>query len=258
MKDSNDQNPGGRPTKVLVLIPTLAFGGAEIDLVRNLPRIDRTRFNVIVCAFLARGPLAQPLLDAGVEVIGPIELQPRVRSARHSNCNRSPTGLKRVARSLRHKARSLRTVALLRAAGTYFRLARAVAAYARAAEIDVVHAILPNSYVIGGFATALKRRPGLVMSRVSLNWYQKQNPVFRLLERHVLHRMVDVVICNSAAIQLDLVAEGIPPSKIRVISNGIDVQALSNLGFGRQQVRGELAIPQDALALSSGRQFLRL
>src|SRR5262245_3557297 len=63
-----------RRTRVLVLVPTLAIGGAEMDLVRNLPRINRNCFEIIVCAFLARGDLAERLKHAGIEVSGPIPL----------------------------------------------------------------------------------------------------------------------------------------------------------------------------------------
>ena len=62
---------GASPTKVLILIPTLDIGGAEMDLARNLPRIDRSRFKVVVWAFAWRGEMASDLLDAGIEVIGP-------------------------------------------------------------------------------------------------------------------------------------------------------------------------------------------
>src|SRR5262245_51378524 len=72
--------PFARRTKVLVLIPTLDVGGAEMDVARNLPLIDRSRFEVVVCAFLALGPLTALLTQAGIEVIGP--LRPPVRRSR--------------------------------------------------------------------------------------------------------------------------------------------------------------------------------
>src|SRR6267142_2847586 len=60
-----------RRVRVLVLIPTLDVGGAEMDLVRTLPKIDRTRFEVSVCTFLARGELGKVLQDQGIDVVGP-------------------------------------------------------------------------------------------------------------------------------------------------------------------------------------------
>src|SRR6266545_5716255 len=64
--------PDDRRIRVLVLIPTLDVGGAEMDVVRTLPRIDRSRFHVTVCTFLARGELGRILQEQGIDVIGPL------------------------------------------------------------------------------------------------------------------------------------------------------------------------------------------
>lgn len=229
-----------RPTKVLVLIPTLEVGGAEMDLVRNLPRIDRSRFQIVVCAFLARGTLAQPLLDAGIEVIGPISARPR----------RSPASRRMAKRLLSSMERLLALSRPVAAGWHYLRLGRAVAGYIREHNIDIVHAILPNSYVVAGIATALAQHPALVMSRVSLNWYHEKYPLLGMVERHVLHRLIDVAICNSAAIRQDLLGEGVPPARIRLIPNGIDLQAFTSAGIERQEARNQLGIAPDALVFS--------
>lgn len=60
-----------RPIHVLILIPTLNVGGAEMDLVRTVPRIDRARFRVTVCTFLERGELSELMQGHGIGVIGP-------------------------------------------------------------------------------------------------------------------------------------------------------------------------------------------
>jgi glycosyltransferase involved in cell wall biosynthesis len=227
-----------RPTKVLVLIPTLRFGGAEMDLARNLPRLDRNRFEVAVHAFMDGGDLAQPLIDSGIEVIAPARSR-RLLASR-------PMGKRLLAVSF------LRPAA---AVWPYLRLARTVAVHIRKREIDVVHAILPNSYVIGGLATVLARGPALVMSRVSLNWYHKAYPLLGLLERRVLHRLVDTVICNSEAILDNLVSEGVPRDKIRLIPNGIDVAASCGPQIDRKQARNRLSVPEGVLIFVSIANF---
>ena len=58
-------------TKVLVIIPTLDVGGAEMDLLRNLPRLDSSKFEIVVFTFLARGTLAPQLAATGIEIVGP-------------------------------------------------------------------------------------------------------------------------------------------------------------------------------------------
>ncbi len=253
-------------TRVLVLIPTLGFGGAEMDLARNLPRLDRSRYAVAVCAFLALGPLQQGLLDAGIEVIGPIELKRgRLRSLMSAFAGALPEPIRRAGRRLREGCRHLlrklppsvrrpwpylkAVVTLPGTALDYLRVGAAVAAQIRDRRIDVVHAILPNSYLVGAIAALLSRRRPLIMSRVSLNYYQAKYPVLRAVER-TLHRVVDVVICNSMAIQHDLAGEGVAVAKIRLIPNGIDLGDFSGGGEERNAIRERLGISPDALAFS--------
>jgi len=259
---TTDYEPGEQRTKVLILIPTLRFGGAEMDLARNLPRIDRSRFNITVCAFLERGNLAEVLMDAGINIIGPFLPLPH-RFGRHLlRSSRLRRQLRIVLESLRSLKSTFMHLRVLRMIGiyigsglTYLRLARAVAAYIRAEKIDVVHAILPNSYVVGAIATALAGRAKLVLSRVSQNWYHEQLPLLGFLERHVFHRRVDIAICNSRAIREQLLAEGIPRDKIRLIQNGIEVQAFSHPGRGRSQARKEVGVSDEALVFSSVANF---
>ena len=241
-----------RNTRVLVLVPTLAIGGAEMDLVRNLPRINKNRFEIIVCAFLARGDLAKRLEDAGVEIIGPISVfawlsaATRCLPARARLFCRRALGLAWNLLPARLQS-SIRTILTIPFA---FLIGMEVAKLIRRHKIRVVHTILPNAYLVGFAAVLFARHCGLVMSRVSLNWYQKQNPLLGVIERRVLHRSVNAVICNSMAIQSDLLQEGLSWSKIRLIPNGIDPESFPTLGNSREQAREQLEIPQSVLVLS--------
>src|SRR5207249_2053676 len=100
--------------------------------------------------------------------------------------------------------------------------------------------------LVGALACRLAQTPALVMSRVSLNWYQDW--FFGAIERKFLHKMVDLAICNSSAIQRDLITEGLPSAKIRLIRNGIDTRELCALE--RKLARDQLGISQDALVLT--------
>ncbi len=240
--------------KVLVLIPTLRFGGAEMDLVRNLPRIDRRRFKFTVCAFLEQGQLARPLLDAGIKIIGPMLPPPR-------QLQRDRGRLKLLFAVLRHlklavmQLRGVRIASRHLASGLiYLHLARRVASYIRSENIDVVHAVLPNSYVVAAVAIALARRAKLVLSRVSLNWYHERLPLLGFLERRIFHRRIDMAICNTLAIREQLVAEGIPLESIRLIQNGIALPAFLP-ECGRSQARKEIGISDEALVFTSVANF---
>jgi glycosyltransferase involved in cell wall biosynthesis len=225
---------GAPPARVLILIPTLAIGGAEMDLVRNLPRIDRRRFKVVVWAFAWRGELAADLLDAGIEVIGP-GAQERAW----------PSGA-----ASKGQARLPQWRRFARAGRDYMRVARLVAAYMRDHDVDVLHAILPSSYLIGVLANALADRRPLMMSRVSLNWYQEISWLWRNIERRLLHRAADLAVGNSRAILRQLHDEGMSESKTLLIHNGIDLAAFRGAMIDRQTARSRLHVEPNALVYS--------
>src|SRR6185503_4672844 len=81
-----------KPRNILYVIPTLRVGGAEIDLIRRLPRMDTSQFKVAVCTFFERGELAEKLTQAGIEVMGPLA------RSRHMGRN-FEAGLQRLEKS---------------------------------------------------------------------------------------------------------------------------------------------------------------
>ncbi|MET0630220.1 MAG: glycosyltransferase [Xanthobacteraceae bacterium] len=224
------------PIKVLILIPTLDIGGAEMDLVRNLPRIDRSRFKIVVWPFAWRGEMASDLLDAGIEVIGP---GPEEQTW--------PT---RAVSNGQHGARPAQWRRFVRAGREYMRVARLVAAYIRDHDVHVLHAILPSAYLIGVLANALAGRRPLMMSRVSLNWYQESSWLWRNIERQLLHRAADLAVGNSRAILRELHTEGISEERTLLIHNGIDLAAFAGTMIDRQAARRRLDLEPNALVYS--------
>jgi glycosyltransferase involved in cell wall biosynthesis len=247
-----------RRMKVLVIVPSLCVGGAETDLARNLPFVDRTRFEIVVCTFLERGGLAGQLTAAGIEVVGPFQnmsvwwlslLRTAGRNIRRLMAEWTPRSapgawLKTLTRNL---VISLEPVVACLFA--YPATVRPIAHHIRAGEFDVVHAILPYSYLFGAWAN--RGHSSLIMSRVSQNWYHKSDRLLELLERYALHPGVNAAVCNSEVIAGELQSEGIPKSKIRVIYNGIDLPAYLNLLVDRDVARAKLGIDQDCLVFSS-------
>jgi glycosyltransferase involved in cell wall biosynthesis len=271
----------GSPVRVLVLIPSLAVGGAEVDLVRNLPRIDRTRFKIIVCTYLDRGVLANKLVEAGIEVVGPFPYPPRWRQRLRrlfrladdsgrleggSSQKPIPAKPRRFLRLLGHGLlpavlRATRTDRLILRIGaglaratpgahSYFQIAGSVASLVRAADIHVIHAMLPMSYVIGGMASSSVGGRPLAMSRLSLNYYHEQHAVIGVIERALLHRTVDLAIGNSTAVRDDLEREGIPRSRLRIIYNGIDRARFLGELIETRRARDRLGLAQSSLVLS--------
>jgi glycosyltransferase involved in cell wall biosynthesis len=226
----------GRRIKVLVIIPVLDVGGAEMDLVRNVPLLDRSIYDVAVCTLVGRGALATQLIEAGIDVLGPFDPHHQDRPVKTASragpvLGGISAGLARVG-AFRNRVR------------TAIALARLV----RCRKVDIVHAVLPISYLIGTMACALAPRRALVMSRLSQNWYQRKG--FGFVERRLLHPFVDAAICNSKIIQEELLVEGIPATKLRLIPNGIDAKAFALQAGDRQTARQQLGLAQDALVLS--------
>jgi O-antigen biosynthesis protein len=293
---AGNATPGAPPIKILILIPTLGIGGAEMDVLRNTPNLDRSRFRITICTFQARGDLAQELMDKGIEVVGPnLPLPPpgalrrllrafrrslaecvsHARRAVASVVASLPESLQlvvvpigqQITRCLRHAVNAARWLIrrwhyalsiapfpsvrhLIAAARTYLRTARPISYYIHTEDFRIIHAILPNAYFIAVASNLLGRRRHLVMSRVSLNWYQRRDRVLGIIERNALHRWLDVAIGNSSAILKELQSEGIPKSRLRLLYNGIDVPEFLGRTTDRGQARARLGVADDVLMLS--------
>ncbi|MFQ5957925.1 MAG: glycosyltransferase [Alphaproteobacteria bacterium] len=202
---------------LLVVIGDLDVGGTERHLVQVLSRLPRERYRVQVYALSHKGELAPELEAAGVPVIGP----PFSAFLRHA--------LGRVGRRTLLLAVSAARLCLL--------MLRERPA--------VVHLFLPEAYVVGALCALLTRCPVRVMSRRSLNVYQRNHPIVRRVERW-LHRRMQAVLGNSAAVVGELRAEGAPAARLGLIYNGVD---LAPYTAERSSKRAELGIDESALVM---------
>ena len=178
------------PHDVMVVIGSLDVGGAERQMATLLARLDPDRWRVAVTTLRRRGPLAATLEAAGVTVYTPP-----------------------FAAFLDRAGRGGRLVKIALAAGTLW--ARLV--WRRPA---IVHFVLPAAYLVGAVCAVLAGRQRRVMSRRSLAHYQRKYPVLARLERY-LHRYMDLIVANSAAVRADLVREGVPDECLVLIRNGV-------------------------------------
>ncbi len=113
---------------------------------------------------------------------------------------------------------------------------------------QVVHFFLPAAYIVGGVVSLFGPRMRRVMSRRSLNLYQANHRLFRRVE-HGLHPRMDLVCGNSKAVIEDLKGEGIPPSRLRLIYNGIPLERFDEC-LPRTQVRAALRLGDDCLVFT--------
>jgi glycosyltransferase involved in cell wall biosynthesis len=108
---------------------------------------------------------------------------------------------------------------------------------------QIAHFYLPGPYLIGANVAIAARIPIKIMSRRSLSDYQRNWPLVAKLERR-LHAKMDAVIGNSRAVVRQLIDEGIPEAKVRLIYNGIDVSPVLP---DRNEARQALGIDNDTL-----------
>ena len=89
----------------------------------------------------------------------------------------------------------------------------------------LTHFFLPQAYIVGMISSIIaKAKCKLVMSRRSLNYYQKKIIFSRTIEKF-LHKKVDKILVNSEAIKKQLVnQENVSEKKIKTIYNGIQLK----------------------------------
>jgi len=182
--------------KILIVTNRLDNGGTERHLLEILPRIVNTGQCVSLYNLSGRGSLIPYFIDADILLNQP------------SNHFFVTTFF---LKGLLGKLFS-RTV-------NFFNLYL----FIRRTKPTLIHFYLPESYILGAISSLIARVPLKVMSRRSLNGYQKNYPILALIERY-LHSTVDAVLANSRAIVKQLIDEGIDSSKIQLIYNGVDAE----------------------------------
>ncbi len=204
------------PLRVLVVVGALGVGGTENHLLQVLPRLAAHGIDIRVRALSGGGPIAGRLRAAGVAVTTPSDAPP-------------PRALAR------------RLVAGLRAWPSLL-------AMRRGWRPHVVHFFLSEPYLLGVWPFLGGTRIKRVMSRRSLNLYQRARPALARLE-HWLHGRMDALVGNAQAVLADLVAEGVPRAKLELIRNGIDLSRFAPDDAARRAKRAALGLAADEVAV---------
>lgn len=181
------------PTKVSYVIGSLATGGAELQLLALLARLDRTRFEPSLILF---------------------------DSSTASRAN-----------GLVSEVFALNIPSTNNARPTWHRTALFAAAFGRlvhhyaTVRPRIVHAILPAACVLAGPAAKTARVPVVIGSRRALpSQYRPQDRLPQTIERFSMHFM-DWMLGNSAAVTRTIVNDdGYPASRACTIHNGVDTE----------------------------------
>lgn len=198
--------------RLLVVTESLGVGGTESHLIRTLPRLVEHGWSVATFCLTERGERAEQMEAAGVEVLAP----PRL-AKRKGSILRYPAHVTLATNKLYWLMRRWRP--------------------------HIAHFYLPGPYLIGAPVAIATNVPIKVMSRRSLSDYQQNWPTVARLERR-LHAKMNAITGNSRAVVRQLIEEGVPEAKVRLIYNGIE--PLRNLP-GRREARQALGLDDEAL-----------
>jgi len=110
---------------------------------------------------------------------------------------------------------------------------------------DIIHYYLPAAYMIGAMCSIFSLKSIRVMSRRSLNDYQKKRPILRFIE-YKIHNFMHLVTGNSKAVIKQLQDESIEQKKIKLIYNGLDIPEKVNSDL-RNKARKNLSLKNNLL-----------
>jgi glycosyltransferase involved in cell wall biosynthesis len=203
--------------RILYVIPSLDIGGAEQQLAAVAGRLTQKGWNVSVYSLRGKGCLTRELQDNRVKALGP----PVGRS------KNAPLKLKRI----------------FRLATTVFHLLFLLLK----TKPHIVHFFLPAAYLVGGPLAIITGVPIRIMSRHSMNLYQRGRPLSRTAER-ILHRRMQAVIAVSSSILCELRdEESVKPDRLGVIYNGIELKNFINLRV--QQTSTEIGLADNTFVM---------
>lgn len=203
--------------KVLFVIGGLTVGGAERHLVQITPVLAKN-FDVAVYVVSAPGKMADVLESNGVKLYKPYFLD---------TLDKLPVYIRKPLIMV------LSSVSYLRVLSKY--------------NPDILHFFLPQAYLFGAILSFLSRKRIRLMSRRSLNFYQKKHKGLTRIE-HALHLKMDAVLGNSISVNEQLIEEGVPQDKLGLIYNGVNLNQFKNLP-PRSKVRGEIGVGHDDLMM---------
>jgi glycosyltransferase involved in cell wall biosynthesis len=203
--------------EILFVVGTLEVGGTERHLTNVARSLVKRGWQTSLYSLAGNGPLRAELEAGGVAVhVAPIQ-----------RCG------KRRSYLFRRFALGVEILNLI-----FVMIRRRPA---------IIHFFLPAAYLIGAPLAILSRLPIRVMSRRSLNQYQRLSPYTRRMEQ-VLHRSMTAILGNSWSIIRELQDEGVPTRRLGLIYGGIDTSRFAGPG-NRSSVRAALEIGPSELIL---------
>lgn len=126
---------------------------------------------------------------------------------------------------------------------------RRFAAFLRSEDVDLIHAHQYTPYFYASLARRLYRRPPILFTEHGRFFPDLPNRKRIIANRLLLERRDRVVGVGESVRQALIHNEGIPPSRVGVIYNGVDLEAFSSEAADRESVRRELGLRSDEFAI---------
>lgn len=201
--------------RILYVVGSLEVGGAETQLVELMGRLDRQRYEPVLCCLAQGGPLEQRVQALGIP---------------YHIC-----GFKGLGGGFRKNLRALTGFLQF-----YFLLWRY--------RPTIVHCFLFWANVIGAVMARFALVPIVITSRRSLGYFKDRISYMQALEDFA-NRLTDVVTVNSKQVWADVLQrERIKPEIIRLTYNGVNSERV--LRETRREVREGFGIPEETTILT--------
>jgi glycosyltransferase involved in cell wall biosynthesis len=111
-------------------------------------------------------------------------------------------------------------------------------------RIDVIHAFLFDSEIVSRLAAPLARVPVVVSSERNTDY---DRPVLHRVALSLTRPMFDVMVANSnAGREFNLRTQGLEPSRVEVVHNGVDTERFRPDREAGRACRARLGIPLEA------------
>lgn len=199
----------GEKKKVMIVAASLDVGGAEKDIVRNIPRIDRNTYDISVTLFRARGSLAIKLEDENIRVNCFANNQV-VLSEADEKINFFVKFFEKLKIHLLKVTRSFKEFLYIRS-------------QIKIHKPDIIHCFSPHAQIYVSLACLTSfTKAKCIVSCLSLQFYSKSSPLLALMEKYLGHPLMDFFVANSKAVIQRLKSEKVPEDKIVLIYNGLD------------------------------------
>ena len=172
--------------KIFILIGSLDLGGTEKQLFLKLLSLKK-KFNFTLLVFSKKGYLYQDFKKKGISI--------------HDI-------------SVKYKFAPLKIFTVL------YKLIILL----KKETPSIVNLYLPHSYLIGGWLSFLFPNIKFLMTRRSLNYYQKKIPFVKIIETKILHKRMKYILVNSKAIYNQMLnEEGVKEKKLKLIYNSVKI-----------------------------------